>query len=303
MKATRDFFGDYLIELGKNNEDIVIVNCDLGDATRTIKFKEYFPKRYIEVGIAEANAVSIASGLSREGLKPFVTSFGHFLTGKFLEIFQSIGLNDANVTLVGTHAGLAIGKDGPTQMGLRDVALMRLLPNIKIYQPINEEHTQNIMDELIEVNGPKYLRLNRQPQEFFEFNSNFIFGSPEEIIKGDELLIITQGAPTIEAYNAIHKCDKKSSVGLLCISSIPVNKKHVSEILIRYKKILIVEDHYVFGGISDLISRILSEEKINIDFNVIAVEDYGQSGDPSDLYELYNLNEFGIKNTIEKLLK
>ena len=116
------------MELGKQDESIVVVNCDLGEATRTLSFKNLFQSVILN-GTAEANAISISAGLSKNGLKPFVTSFGHFLTGKYLEIFQSIGLNNSNVILVGTHSGLAIGKDGPTQMGLRDIGLIRLLPN------------------------------------------------------------------------------------------------------------------------------------------------------------------------------
>ena len=135
MKATRDWFGEALIAIAEANDKIVVVNCDLASATRTQTFKLMFPDRFIECGIAEANAIGVAAGLAQEGFRPFVASFAHFLTGKFLEIFQSVALNNAGVVLVGTHAGLAIGKDGPTQMGLRDLAVMRSLHNVQIMQP------------------------------------------------------------------------------------------------------------------------------------------------------------------------
>ena len=303
MKATRDFFGEYLLEIAAKDESIVVVNCDLGEATRTLAFKEMYPERFIESGIAEANAISIAAGLSKNGLKPFVTSFGHFLTGKFLEIFQSIGLNNSNVVLVGTHAGLAIGKDGPTQMGLRDIGLIRLLPNFSIYQPFNETQTEQIMDEMIQKDGPKYLRLNRQPQEFFDYEENFNFGFHDEILKGEELLLITQGAPTVEAFLATQSIEDKNDIGLISLSSMPVNHEKLAETIINYEKILIIEDHYSLGGISDLVARVISENNLNVNFNTLSVIDYGQSGSPEDLYKRYNLDKEGIVQKIYEILE
>lgn len=302
MSATRDFFGDHLVNLAAKNSKIVVVNCDLGEATRTLEFKNLYPDRYIEAGIAEANAISISSGLAKEGLIPFVTSFGHFLTGKFLEIFQSIGLNNANVTLVGTHAGLAIGKDGPTQMGLRDVALMRTLPNLKIYHPINSKQVGESLREIIKAKGPKYLRLNRQPQEYFELDSSFNFGCGDEIINGKEILVITQGAPTIEAYNAINNLDSEGNIGLLSVSTMPIDKKQYIRIISRYKTVLIIEDHFSIGGVADLIARLIAEENLNIRFYSIGIEDYGQSGDPKDLYLRYGLDQTSINKKLKELL-
>jgi len=302
MKATRDFFGDYLLKLAKNNPKIVVVNCDLGEATRTLAFKDIYPERYIQAGIAEANAISISAGLAKEGLIPFVTSFGHFLTGKFLEIFQSIGLNNSNVVMVGTHAGLAIGKDGPTQMGLRDIALMRTLPNVRIYHPINPEQVAESLDEIVKVDGPKYLRLNRQPQEFFKLDNSINFGHGDLIFKGKDILVISQGAPTIEAYHAIKNLNYESKIGLLCISSMPINNDSYASIVSQYNKLLIVEDHFEIGGIADLVSRLISEKNINIEFNTINVSDYGQSGDPKDLYSRYNLDQKSIEKKLKKLL-
>ena len=302
MKATRDFFGTKLLELADNDESIIVINCGLGEATRVLDFKESFPDRFFDVGIAEANAISIASGFSTQGLKPFVTSFGHFLTGKFLEIFQSIGLNNANVTLVGTHAGLAIGKDGPTQMGLRDIGLMRLLPNVRIFQPFNEYQTSSIMDQIVTLQGPKYLRLNRQPQEYFHYEEPFSFGKPDSILNGSDLLVIAQGAPTVEAHKAITKLDKKNRVGLISVSSLPLDSKSYIEQINQYSKILIIEDHYSVGGITDSILNLIAFNKLCVDIDCISVNDYGQSGDPNDLYERYNLDEIGIGKRVSKIL-
>ena len=163
MKATRDWFGEALVAIAEADDKVVVVNCDLASATRTQKFKLMFPDRFVECGIAEANAIGVAAGLAQEGFRPFVASFAHFLTGKFLEIFQSVALNDAGVVLVGTHAGLAIGKDGPSQMGLRDLAVMRSLHNVQIMQPADGQETREMLRYLAASTAPAYLRLCRQP--------------------------------------------------------------------------------------------------------------------------------------------
>lgn len=135
MKATRDGFGEGLVELAKDEKNIVVLSADLSKATRTAKFAKEFPDRFFECGIAECNAIGIASGLSENGFYPVFSSFASFLTGKYDVIRVSAAYSDATMLLVGTHAGLAIGKDGVTQMGLEDISLMRSMPNMKVYQP------------------------------------------------------------------------------------------------------------------------------------------------------------------------
>ena len=135
MLATRDGFGDQLVESAAINEKVVVLNADLGKATRTTKFKDKFLDRFYEMGIAECNMIGVASGLAEHGFRPVITSFASFLTGKYDVIRVSLAYSNSPVIIVGTHSGMAIGKDGVTQMGLEDVSIMRALPNIKVLQP------------------------------------------------------------------------------------------------------------------------------------------------------------------------
>jgi transketolase len=296
MLATRDHFGRELVELGRANQDIVVINCDLASATRTAEFKKTFPDRFIECGIAEANAISIAAGLAQEGMRPLVCSFGHFLTGKFLEIFQSVGLNGAAVILVGTHAGLAIGKDGPTQMGLRDLAVMRLLPNVQIVQPADGVETRQALQSMLASQQPSYLRLCRQPTpEIHEESYRFRQGHPDHVLAGREILLIAQGATVHSALTAAQGLRAEGrSVGVLNVSSLPVGTAALLEVIRQYEQLVIVEDHYHRGGLGDEIFYALALEGLEVPVSHLAVTDYAQGASPEDLYARYGLDPQGI---------
>jgi transketolase len=162
-KATRTAFGEALARIGKTNERIVVVDADLGCSTMTRKFADAFPDRFFQVGIAEGNMVGISAGLALGGMIPFAASFACFIAGRFEQIRMSVGYNDANVKIVGTHAGVGIGEDGYSQMGLEDIALMRTLPNMIVVQPADAIETERATEYLAEHAGPSYFRLTRQP--------------------------------------------------------------------------------------------------------------------------------------------
>ena len=165
MKATRDGFGEQLVESGKNNPDIIGLSADLGKATKIDKFGEAYPDRLFEMGIAENNMIGVASGMSEYGYKVFLASFASFLTGKYDTIRCSIAYSNAPCIIVGTHSGMAIGKDGVTQMGLEDISIMRSLPNMNVLVPSTYNQTKAIVKWLCEtkLDSPYYLRLGRQP--------------------------------------------------------------------------------------------------------------------------------------------
>ena len=173
MIATRDAFGNQLIQSAKNNDKILVLSADLSKATKTENFSKEYPERFFEIGIAESNMIGIGSGLSEYGFKVIMTSFASFLTGKYDVIRVSLAYSNAPVILVGTHAGLAIGKDGVTQMGLEDISLMRSLPNMQVMQPATAIETEKMVEYILDsdLNGPVYLRLGRQPvKEIFDEN-------------------------------------------------------------------------------------------------------------------------------------
>ena len=306
MRSTRDWFGDALAELAGEYDNVVVVSCDLAHATRTERFKQEFPERFFECGIAEANAIGLAAGLAQEGYRPFVASFGHFLTGKFLEIFQSIGLNDAGVVLVGTHAGLAIGRDGPTQMGLRDVALMRTLPNVRVLQPADGSETVQMVNFLATDRRPGYLRLCRQPQpEVHRCDYRFRFGTPPVVRDGRDVAVFAMGGTVAVALDA---ADRLTTTGdadptVVNVSSLPADRAVITRILAAHRYVIVVEDHYVTGGLADDIGRIALTVPERPWFDVLAVPDYGQAGPAEDLYARYQLDAAGIAARITTFLR
>ena len=304
MKATRDWFGDELVEIGNKFEKVVVINCDLGSPTKTLKFRDAFPDRCFECGIAEANAIGIASGMAQEGYRPILASFGHFLTGKFLEIFQSIGLNDSGVVLVGTHAGLAIGKDGPTQMGLRDLALMRTLHNLEILHPADGYETRQMLHYIASHQRPTYLRLCRQPlQETHSEGYQFKFGEPDVLTEGKDVAIFTMGGTVPVLIDCIPILKGKNINPMIVnVSSLPAKKESIEETLGEIKHVFVVEDHFEKGGLTDEIARIILGMKDKIYFTSRGVNDYGQAATPADLYARYKLDTAGIVDHLVKFL-
>lgn len=300
MTSTRDWFGTALVEIAREYDHVVVVNCDLAKATRTLPFKEEFPDRFFECGIAEANAIGVAAGLAQEGFRPFIASFGHFLTGKFLEIFQTVGLNDAGVVLVGTHAGLAIGRDGPTQMGLRDLALMRTLPNVRVFQPADGTETWQMMTHLATDRRPSYLRLCRQSQpEVHADGYRFRFGIPHVVRGGADVVVFAMGGTVpvaVEAADRLAADGVKPTV--VNVSSLPVDRATVARLVGTHRQAVVVEDHYVVGGLADELGRIVLSLPDRPRFDVLAVPDYGQAGPPEDLYRRYRLDAAGIATRI-----
>ena len=296
MKATRDWFGEVLVAVAKADDKVVVVNCDLASATRTQRFKLMFPDRFVECGIAEANAISVAAGLAQEGFRPFVSSFAHFLTGKFLEIFQSVALNDAGVVLVGTHAGLAAGKDGPSQMGLRDLAVMRSLHNVQIMQPADGQETREMLRYLAASTSPAYLRLCRQAtREVHSENYKYSFGRADVLRRSSGPVVFTMGGMVSVVLDAVDTMPLTRRPSVVNISSLPTAPDDVLAALASSTgDVLVVEDHFAKGGLTDEIARIVVGRPGISSFDSISVTDFSQSGDPEDLYERYYLDKVSL---------
>jgi len=305
MKATRDWFGETLVKIGEENEKVIVVNCDLGSATKTSQFKKIFPSRFFECGIAEANSIGIAAGLAQEGFRPFLSGFGHFMTGKFLEIFQTIGLNNSGVVLVGTHVGLAIGKDGPTQMGLRDLALLRTLPNIEIVHPADGIETDQIIRFIASHERPTYLRLCRQSlQEVHDSSYQFHFGKPDILRHGDDVVIFSMGGTIPVLMKSVPMFEKRGiNPTIVNISSLPFCIESIKDLILPIRKVFVVEDHFVKGGLFDEIAKIILSIKEFVLCSGLGVPDYGNSGDPKDLYRRYDLDEEGIVTKVQNFLQ
>ena len=296
-KALRNVFGEYLIKLGKKNKKICVVSCDLKSATKTSGFFNLFPKRSFEVGIAEANGLGVATGLALKGFIPIISSFGAFITGKFLEIRTSISYNNVPVKIIGTHGGF-IGKDGATQSGTQDLSLMMSLPNFEVFQPCSPIETKKILDHIIKSKKPSYVRICRNSVgELYNKKYNFIPGDSKEIIKSKKNIIISSGPLIFNCIESIKLLKKKGiQVGLININSFkPFNYKLLGKFLKNKKNILVVEDHVSHGGISSLVYETIAKSKIsflkieslNLD------EKFSESGTPDDLEKV---NGFDSKN-------
>jgi len=310
MKATRDGFGDELLEIGENNSQVIVLSADLSKATRTTKFHKKYPDRFFECGIAECNAIGIASGLSENGYYPVFSSFASFLTGKYDVIRVSAAYSNATMLLVGTHSGMAIGKDGVTQMGLEDVALMRAMPNMKVYQPATYNQCRKMLRLIVNQPGPSYLRLGRQPiEELFDENDSIDL-EKAQIIKdseNSEICLISSGCVLPDVIKAAEILKSKGKkVSILNIHTLkPLDSNTIISFAKKSKLVVTVEDHSIIGGLGSSVCEILSEchpaRVLRIGLNDI----FPESGKPEDLYKKYGLDSSGIvskiKTFIEKL--
>ncbi|MDB3957038.1 transketolase family protein [Candidatus Nitrosopelagicus sp.] len=300
MLATRDAFGVQLLKSSQKNNNIIVLSADLSKPTRTEKFAKEFPDRFFEIGIAESNMIGIGSGLSEYGFKVVMTSFATFLTGKYDVIRVSLAYSNSPVILVGTHGGLAIGKDGVTQMGLEDISLMRSLPNMIVMQPATAIEAEKMVDYLLTSTqtNPVYLRLGRQPvPEVFDENYQFIPNKGVVCREGKELAIFVSGCLLDEVFNAVNDSGKDCA-----IINIHTIKPFDKEILLKYAKqcgkIITVEDHSIIGGLGSAVSEILSEEYPTLQKRIGLNDIFPESGSPTDLWEKYGISKNAIKKSI-----
>lgn len=306
-KATREALHKALYEFSDDNK-LIVLSADLKKPTKVDNFAEDFPSKYVECGIAEANMVGISAGLAQGGFQPICTSFASFLTGRYDIIRVSIAYQNVPVILVGTHSGLAIGKDGVTQMGLEDISLMRGLPNMVVFNPSTFIQALTILRVLIpsKRTNPFYLRLGRQPvhEHYEEKDINFEAGF-NTIGTGTDLAICSTGCVLDEAIAARKILEKKGiSVQIIDIFKIAKKLDHeIIECLRSHKNIICVEDHMSTGGLGTYISEGIVENKINSRVIKIGVQDiFPQSGTPSKLYKRYGINSDNIVNMATNLI-
>lgn len=302
-QSIREAFGKELVRIGKKNKKLVAVSCDLKDACKLSYFFEKFPKRSFEIGIAEANAVGIAAGLSMSGFRPFLASFASFITGKNVEIRTSISYNNCGVVIVGTHGGL-IGPDGATQSSVQDIAVMRSLPYFEIIQPSSPLETKQIVAYASKNNKPTYLRIARnEVTEFLPKNYKFKHGFPSLIKKGKKNLIISSGPILANCVSAVKRLGKE--IGILNLSSIkPLNEKHMLKILKRYKNIITIEDHSIIGGLGSIISELIAKHKLGKNLKIHGIyDDFVDSDTPSSLEKFYKLDVNGLEKVFKNFFK
>ncbi|MBR9703717.1 transketolase family protein, partial [Candidatus Woesearchaeota archaeon] len=292
-------FGEALVEAGKEHENIVVLSCDLKGATKTAMFEKEFPERFYELGIAEANGLSTAAGLALGGYRPFISSFGAFITGRYDMIRQSICDNQAGVVIVGTHAGLAIGKDGATQMGLEDIALMRVLPNMTVIQPADDIETRKAVEYLAKDDKPAYLRLCRQPVPAMNgLDYKFEFGKAVILRDGYDMTIFASGGTVPSALEAANYLSTTEGIDarVVNVHTIkPFDRQMLARCAHETPLMMSVEDHSYKGGLGGEIAESLVGMGTRTPLIIHGVPDvFGESGAPEDLYRKYDLDAQGI---------
>ena len=306
MRATREAFGEHLPVMGEKHNNIVALDADLGKATKIASFGQAHPERFFQMGIAEANMIGVASGLSEYDYKVFLASFGSFLTGRYDIIRCSLAYPNRPVVLVGTHVGMAIGKDGVTQMGLEDVSIMRALPNMVILNPASYSEAIKVIEYLCdtELESPHYLRLGRQPVEDIEMPFEFGKG---QIVKDEEneyvdCTIISTGCILGDVLQAV-KLVEKNTPRLIRVVNMPTLKPIDEEMILHcaeWSKVLVtVEDHTVVGGLGSAVSDVLAEHVHMPPLYKIGLNDiFPESAPPNDLYDKYGLSSGEIARQV-----
>ncbi len=303
--ASRDSFGDTIARLGETHKEVVVLDADLSESTRSKKFGQKYPDRFFQMGIAEANMISVAAGLALSGHVPFCCSFGCFLTGRFDQIRMSVCYSAANVRLVGSHCGVAIGEDGYSQMGLEDIALMRTLPTMSIVQPADDLETAAAVEYLVAHKGPVYLRTTRQKLDRVNADGyKFQFGKGVTLVDGTDMTIVASGGtvgPAVKAAELLAKDGVKARV--INIHTIkPIDADLLVKAARETKRILTVEDHQTTGGLGGAVCEVLAERE-PVKIHRHGIQDvFGESGSPKALYEHFKLDAPGIASVARQFL-
>jgi transketolase len=303
-KATRAAFGEALLELGARDERIVTLDADLSKSTMTAKFAKTYPQRAFNVGIAESNMIGVGAGLALTGRIPFVCSFACFVVGRFETIRISVAYTNANVKIVGTHAGIAIGEDGYSQMGLEDVACLRALPNVTIVQPADELEAKQAVAWAVEHQGPVYLRLTRQNLEAVSpADYRFQLGRWLNLRPGTDVTVIASGGTVFNALEAARRLEADGiSAEVINAASIkPLDEDMLVRSATRTRHVITVEDHSLTGGLGGAVAETLGEV-LPTPLKRLGVTGFGESGDAKGLYAKHGLDAAGIAASAKKFL-
>jgi len=303
-KATRAAFGEALLELGARDERIVTLDADLSKSTMTAKFAKTYPQRAFNVGIAESNMIGVGAGLALTGRIPFVCSFACFVVGRFETIRISVAYTNANVKIVGTHAGIAIGEDGYSQMGLEDIACLRALPNVTIVQPADELEAKQAVAWAVEHQGPVYLRLTRQNLEAVcPADYRFQLGRWLTLRPGADVTVIASGGTVFNALEAAKQlqADGVSAEVINAASIKPLDEDALVRSATRTRHVVTVEDHSLVGGLGGAVAETLGEV-LPTPLKRLGVTGFGESGDAKGLYAKHGLDPAGIAASVKKFL-
>ena len=297
-KDTRSGFGDGLTQLGKTNKNIVALCADLTGSLKMNEFKEKYPERFFQIGIAEANMMGIAAGMTIGGKIPFTGTFANFSTGRvYDQIRQSIAYSDKNVKICASHAGITLGEDGATHQILEDIGMMKMLPGMTVINPCDYNQTKAATIAIASHEGPVYLRFGRPKVPVFTSeNQKFEIGKGIKLINGKDITIIATGHLVWESIVAANKLSEKSiSAEVINIHTIkPLDKEIILESVKKTKCVITAEEHNYLGGLGESVSRVLSKNYPVFQDFIATNDTFGESGTPKELMKKYGLNADNI---------
>lgn len=294
--ATRESYGNALVEVGKEHEDLIVLDADLAGATKTGIFKKAFPERHWDVGIAEANMTGIAAGLATCGKVPFISSFAMFAAGRnFEQVRNSIGYPHLNVKIGATHAGISVGEDGATHQCLEDIALMRTIPGMVVINPADDVEARAAVHAAYDHVGPVYLRFGRLPVPVFNDEATYKFEIGKGIVlkEGKDVTIFATGLcvnETVEAEKMLAKDGIDAEI--INIHTIkPIDRELVVKSALKTGKVVTVEEHSVIGGLGSAVCDVLCEEAPTKVLKIGVNDVFGESGPALELLHKYELEQ------------
>lgn len=306
MKATRDAFGAALLELGKENPNVVALTADLGESVKTGEFAKAFPQRFFQMGIAEANMTDVAAGMATCGKIPFATTFAIFGTGRAWEsVRNTVGYPRLNVKVACTHSGLSVGEDGASHQMLEDVALMRVIPGMTVVVPCDYPSAFAATKAVAAHVGPCYLRLGRPAVKIvYEKECPFVLGKGNLLREGKDIALVANGplvAFALEAADELAKQGVKAAVADFHTVK-PLDMELLVKLAEGCKRLVVAEEHNVIGGLGGAVAEALARVRPTPLRFVGTQDTFGESGKPADLWKKYGLDAAGIVKAARELL-
>lgn len=303
--ATRDSYGNALVELGKEHENLVVLDADLAAATKTGVFKKVFPERHIDCGIAECNMMGVAAGLATTGKVPFASSFAMFAAGRaFEQIRNSIGYPKLNVKIGATHAGISVGEDGATHQCNEDIALMRTIPGMVVINPSDDVEARAAVKAAYKHEGPVYLRFGRLAVPVINDREDYKFELGKGVVlrEGKDITLIATGLPVAETLEAAEKLAADGiDAKVINIHTIkPLDEELIVEAAKETGKVVTIEEHSVIGGLGSAVCDVLSEKAPTKVLKIGINDTYGESGPAVELVKKYGLDAESIYKKIKE---
>ncbi len=306
-KATRDAYGEVIIEMGRENPNIVVLDADLSKSTKTAKFGETFPDRFFNVGIMEANLVGVASGLAACGKIPYISSFATFLISKgYDQLRMGVSYSELGVKVVASHGGISIGEDGASQMSIEDLALTSTLPGMTVMVPADEFSARALIRQSADIPGAVYIRTGRpKAPVVYDGSAKFEIGKANRLRSGKDVSIIANGLLVYEALAAAEELEKRGiQASVIDMHTVkPLDEEMLLDEARKTGRLVVAEEHQIWGGLGSAVARFLSQNHpCKMEF--VAIQDtYAESGLPDEVMEKYGLTAPYVVKAVQRVLK